>query len=327
MKKHYKLAALFILFSGIYNVAFGHILLDTTSVLFIGNSFTNDNNCPDVFRNLANQAKSAIHVETVIHLGGSVKNYINNDTCWRTIKSRKWDYIVFQDLQSCYSDTAGIFPKDILDDNIKFQAKIKKLLPCAKIIYVAGWEKLDAFKDRFPGDNIKRLIHRIMMNYAFLNNKPNVHNIIAPVGLAWLRSLQTNHDIALYVTSDYRHPAKRGTYLYAIVIFTTIFKYSPDYNLFYSGISSKDAHLLCKCGYRAVMDTIDYTNLKTSSLKIHKMGNTWYANPFYKHYQWFKNNLPIQDAHQFSFMKPDKKSIYTAKAIDWKGCIKTSFGF
>jgi len=295
-------------------------LTDTVSILFIGNSFTVNNDCPGVFKHVTDGAGKKVCIGSCIHRGGSVKDFINNDTCWTKIKSRNWDYIVFQDYQAFYGDTLGVFPEGILEDNLKFQEKIKKINHCAKIIYTAGWENRNGFKDRFPKDNMKRLIHRIMANYAYLNNKNGVHNIIAPVGLVWLNSMQSKKDIQLYLSSDNRHPTRRGTDLFAITMYVVIFKSNPEQTLFFGDVGTAETRFIANICYKTVMDTFGYTNIKAHSIKITKVGNLLIADPFYQHYQWFKNDKVIDGANSFIHKKDHFGSKYTLKAIKGKGC-------
>ena len=289
-------------------------------VLFIGNSFTRNNGTIELFKNIAFTAGFQVNAEGFLREGGSVEKYIHNDSCWKVVRSRNWDYLIIQDYQSYYGDTLGVFPPGLLEANIAFQDSIKKINPCAKIIYVAGWDKQAGLKNYSSTDTIIRLIPRIMVNIRYLNNQPGVHNIIAPVGLAWLRCLQRNRNIRLYIITDHRHPARRGTYLYAIVIFSVIFRQNPDKSLYYNGISDSDAHYLCKLGFDVVKDTLNYTNLKSHCLRFFRIGNFLVADPGYSHYEWYINNVPYKGSYGFIFSKFDPACTYSVVATNKKGC-------
>lgn len=67
---------------------------------------------------------------------------------------------------------------------------------------------------------------------------------VAPVGLAWQRSIRKRPDLDLYV-ADHEHPSIYGTYLATCVVYATLFGKSPV-GLGYtaSGMSSTDAAFL-----------------------------------------------------------------------------------
>ncbi len=297
---------------------------DSINILFIGNSFTVLNDEPLLFSSLARIAKIPVHVESFTHLGVGVDFFIAKDSCWLAIKSRKWDYIVFQDLQSYYYDSLAKFPPHILADNLKFQDSIKSLIPCVKIIYVAGWEMQGGIPARFHGDNTILMINRILSNYAYLNNQPNVHNTISPVGVAWKQSEKLRPDLVL-VSSDDRHPSPSGSYLYACEMFCTIFRQNPT-NLAYSfSISAEAAWFLRNIAYKAFMDTIDYTNVDAITLQCTKTKNCLMADSGYSNYKWYRNDTLIAKSTFDSLNITDTNSYYSVTCTNANGCTISSF--
>jgi hypothetical protein len=298
---------------------------DSTSILFIGNSFTVNNDMPDVVLQLAHQVGLRVRIDSFIALGQSVNYFMNDDTCFQKIKSREWDYVVFQDYQAFFYDSLGTFPPGIFENNLKFQDSIKKWQPCAKIIYEAGWEKKGGIPSRFPGDNTDKLINRILANYAYLNNQPGVHNTLAPVGLAWMHSIHKHPEYELYGTWDFRHPSQMGTFLTGSVMFTTIFKYNPNRHYYVpSYLSEDETKFFTDLAYHAVMDTFDYTNLKSITPELHRDGRKLYTDDEYAKYQWYRNDTLIVGATEMS-IEMTKSAVYTLRVINDKGCNYTSF--
>lgn len=298
---------------------------DSTSILFIGNSFTVNNDMPDVVRQLAHQVGLRVKIDSFIALGQSVNYFIKDDTCFRKIKSREWDYVVFQDYQAFFYDSLGTFPPGIFENNLKFQDSIKKWQPCAKIIYEAGWEQKGGIPSRFPGDNTDKLINRIMANYAYLNDQQGVHNTLAPVGLAWMRSMHKHPEYELYGTWDYRHPSQKGTFLAGSVMFTTIFKYNPGIHYYVPYyLSEGETKFFTDLAYHTVMDTFDYTNLRSITPELHREGNKLYTEDRYAKYQWYRNDTLMKDATERS-VEINRPAVYTLRVINDKGCNYTSF--
>lgn len=192
-----------------------------TKVLFIGNSFTAKNDAWDIFTYLSMWGGHDVYVDRYIALGQGVKHHLESVECFEKVKSQKWDFIVFQDYQADFYDSFGKFPDKVLNNNILFQSKLKQFAPSAKIIYVAAWEKKSGATELFPTDNYEKMCLRILANYEYLNNQKSVHNIIAPLGMAWMQVLCERPDIQLY-EEDNRHPALAGAYLYACIIYSVI---------------------------------------------------------------------------------------------------------
>lgn len=329
--------ALFLLFfaGGIYPA---HGQSSPVRILFIGNSFTEGNDLPDIESGLAETAGIKTEIKAYIALGKSVDYFIHDPACWNFIRSRPWDYIVIQDDQQYYSGSVGKidsfgYPSPLLINNIIFQDSIKKLIPCVKIIYFAGWGKNGGDTSMFPNDNTVKLVRRIADNYLYMNNLPMVHNVIAPIGIAWISCinqrphLASNVDTFLY-SPDGRHPGKAGSYLAACVIFVTVFHRSPvGFKDSYRFVSQNLKTFLQQNAWDAVTGSIKYSNLGGIAPVVRNRGRTMYASKKYTSYQWYNNNSPIKGANLYLYKCPltGKAQEYRVEAIDKKGCIYRSF--
>src|SRR6185369_11600251 len=102
------------------------------------------------------------------------------------------------------------------------------------------------------------------------NSQKGVDNIIAPVGLSWYKAMYPNSQIYLY-SGDDRHPSRAGTYLYAAVMYTIIFKSNPEIanDHIFQDMKTETRHFLCKTAFNTVYDTLSYTNLSSHSIQIY----------------------------------------------------------
>jgi hypothetical protein len=301
-------------------------------VLMIGNSFIYNNNLPDIERDLVKAAGIHAQISAYLDTGKSIDYFITDTSCFNMIKSASWDYIVIQDYQAYYYDSLGKFDSmgyniPLLKNNLKFQDSIKKLNPCVKIIYFAGWEQFGGVPDRFPGDNTEKMIKRILANYKFLNDLPSVHNVIAPIGVAWIKCLAENPGIDFYLYgSDNRHPAYGGSYLSACVLFSTIFRQSPVNlkNPFYF-IPPKFDTIFKKCAIQAVMDSLVFTSLPEITPVVNSDWKAVYTTPLYTSYQWYADNSLISGATDYKYYFMDYSKTYSVITTDAKGCSLKSF--
>jgi hypothetical protein len=307
-------------------------------ILFIGNSFTEGNDLPGIVKGLADEVEINTEIVSHIALGQSIDYFINEPECWDYIRSRQWDYIVIQDNQKYYTDSIGTLdsfgmPIPLLSNNIKFQNRIKKLVPCAKIIYFAGWEQNGGDKCMSPNDNTVKLVKRILANYGYLNNQAGVHNIIAPIGIAWISSitqrpyLARNVDSLLYRT-DGRHPGNAGSYLAACVLFTTIFHCSPvNLKDIYQFVPQELKTFLQQNAWDAVTDSYEYSNIGSITPLLTHQGKSICASKNYISYQWYNGARPITGAKNFNYKYPEdrKNQEYWVETTDKKGCKYRSF--
>jgi len=307
-------------------------------ILFIGNSFTEGNDLPGIVKGLADQIE--INTEVVAHIaeGQSIDYFIHERECWDYIRSRPWDYIVIQDNQKYYDDSIGKLdsfgvPIPLLANNVKFQDSIKKLLPCVKIIYFAGWEQNGGDSCFAPDDNTVKLVKRILDNYGYLNSQPGVHNIIAPIGIAWISSfnkrpyLARNVDSLLYRT-DGRHPGNAGSYLAACVIFATVFHRSPvNLKDIYQFVPQELKTFLQQNAWDAVTGNFKYSNLGSITPVVKIKGKSVCASKGYVSYQWYSDYIPIPGARSYKYVYPEtgSKQEYWVETTDKKGCSYRSF--
>jgi hypothetical protein len=297
---------------------------DTTFVLFIGNSFTDNYDVPGLLDSMARHEGLPLHTGKFLRLGQSISYFADNDTCFNLIRSRDWSFIVFQDNQSNYVDTAGKIPGDIVSLNLKFQDSIKKLVPCTHIIYAACWEKKGGFPARFPGDNTERLYKRIFANYTWLNSRPGTNNIIAPVGLAWLRLITDHPELNPYNEADNRHPSLIGAYAFAAAIYAIL--YDNDYKKAdYRNVFTADvAGIIQNAALHAVQTHYTGINLPSVVIPVRFKNRKLMAPAGYARYQWYCNDKPIKGGikNTISFGKGQKH--YWVKAWDKKGCMYSS---
>ena len=293
-------------------------------------------------------------IDLKIGLGQSVDYHFHDPVCWAKIKEKKWDYIIIQDNQRYYCDRRGLIDSfdytnhmamrvPLLENNIHMQDSIKKLDPGVKIIYFAGWEKCGGEPERFPGDSTKKMIARILANYKYMNDQPGVHNLIAPVGAAFIKCMNDRpymakiplpNDTAFNLYDhDGRHPGNATSYLSACVIYVMIFHRSPiGLQDSVSNISASMNAYLKQVAWQTVLDSFSYTNLAVFCpvvKKARKMHNALYTTNNYASYQWFYEEDAIAGATAYKFEagKTCRTGNYRVETKDKKGNLYRSFPF
>jgi len=179
----------------------------TTRILFIGNSFTFVNGGLD--KQLKGLAPTTEAVCIVVG-GYTLKKHWTDGNAVQTIREGKWDYVILQE----QSQIPVINQIEFYDYVRKFDEEIRR--NGAKTILLMTWERPDSRKFGVTTDNLATA-------YTAIGKELGVK--VAPVGLAFARSILNKPELTLY--SQDGHPTMEGTYLAACVLYQTIFENSP----------------------------------------------------------------------------------------------------
>ncbi len=200
---------------------------DTTSVLFIGNSFTFYNDMPGLFKEIATSKGKTVYTDTAVTGGKDLKFHSERERTYELIKSRKWDFVVLQGHSNEFAqpdskvDTLTYpFAKKIIDS-------IRTYSKCSRILFYMTW----GYKNGNPKwkaiasfDSMQYRIERQYLRFA-----DKLHTGVSPVGMVWKEVRTFNPEINLYA-EDRFHPILTGSYLSACTFYTTIFGETPYKN-------------------------------------------------------------------------------------------------
>lgn len=179
-------------------------------VLFIGNSYTYFNNCPEIFAALARAREPGREIEVgrVTVPGQTLLALWERSDARQVLRSSQWDYVVLQD-QSQLGDSLrdGKFvvnaPRMLHWGVRLFDAEIRR--QGARTVLFLTWAR-KAQPDQ-QGD----------LNYGYDSIARELGAILAPVGPAWQKTRADHPDLELYA-DDGSHPSPAGSYLAAAVL-------------------------------------------------------------------------------------------------------------
>lgn len=255
-KKKFSLTIIFILFSV---VVFpdspdlkGPLTVNPKSVLMVGNSFLYFNNgMHNPVRNLIKADPSFqedYQYRKITISGGSltwhnIKSYITNpfmgsftfDKDNNLVKQEKkqFDLAIMHDCSRC-PITEGTKP--MFHKVIDVHAKTLKKADIEPALLMT-W----AYKNK------SSMTKKLAKEYIDAANRNNI--LVIPVGLAFAKVNKDFPDIDLY-TKDKRHPSRAGTYLGACVIFSSLYKKSPEGNTFFFGLDAQEAKNLQRAAWQ-----------------------------------------------------------------------------
>jgi len=178
-------------------------------ILFIGNSLTHFHDLPAFVRAMGAADQPARKLTTVMLAPGgyTLQRHLHAPKTPRpasVIKKNKADYVVLQE-----QSTRPLVEPELME---KFAGKFTEL--CKKAKSVPVWYMT------FSRQNQPEYQDKISEQYERVHKQNG--GLLAPVGRAWQQVRKDHKDVELHM-QDRVHPAARGTYLSACVLYGTMF--------------------------------------------------------------------------------------------------------
>lgn len=177
-------------------------------LLFIGNSFTQRNDLPQMLQDLA-LARGLVLSHDLISVGGaSLRTHWNAGRAAEAIASGGYDYVVLQEQSTLPIKNAGRMAENIrlFHDTIQ-QAN-------AKTVLYMTWARQHSPESQQP------------ITDAYNSIGSELGSIVVPVGLAW-QKFATKHAQPLLYDRDQSHPSVAGSYLAACVFLAVLCGVTP----------------------------------------------------------------------------------------------------
>lgn len=232
--------------------------IDTTSVLFLGNSFTAANSLSNVFQQLATKAGKIVYVEDNCPGGYTLNGHSTNSTSLQKIYSRNWDYVVLQEQSQIPSfipeRDSLMYPYAITLDSL-----IHANSPCTKTVFFMTWAHKNGDLGLPVGsDTYEDMQQRLRSGYMTIAD--SLDAMLAPCGWSWRYVRQNNPGIELYSSDNY-HPDITGTYLAACTFYSLFFQQSCSGIGYYAGITDTTAQYLQGAASQIVLDSLNLWNV------------------------------------------------------------------
>ena len=209
-------------------------------ILFVGNSLTGFNDGVDTHLEglvAASDSLPWINAESAWFAGASLRSHWSSDDTKDRIRNGDWDVVVLQEhSRLSITDTENMYTYALLLDELILDGG-------ARTVFFMTW----AWRDE-PG-----MIDQLVPGYRGIAGELGA--ALAPVGLAWERSLSENPDLDLY-EEDGIHPDYHGTYLAACVFYALLWKESPEGIPYYGprSVTPVEGKFLQKIAWETVID-------------------------------------------------------------------------
>lgn len=258
----------FYIFCSRFSTNYSNLVEDADiKILLIGSSYFSYNNLPYLLKQLNTAQAKDVFIDYRIQNGTYLDFHALNPTTELKINQSPWDYVI---LQGCctnagYPDTHHlIFPpyaRHPLKSSLEtLKQKILSNNDSTKIVYCLPW----AFEDgttwiQNQNDSYEDMQKKIYDNVTSLAHELDI--MTAPVGWAWYKVLQDSSKLHYLHLSDWNHPSRRGSYLMACVIYSTLYLDSLENVDFYAGLPEDEARYFQTIASQTVLDDPEVWNL------------------------------------------------------------------
>ena len=225
-------------------------------VLFIGNSYTDVNNLPQLVQRVAESAGDVLEYQSNTPGGCTFAQHCTNRSM-SLIQQGGWDVVVLQE-----QSQLPAFPIEMVEEMVypfaeRLVDSIYAFNPEGEAMFYMTWGRKNGdteYGSMYPMmstyEGMDSLLYARYMYMAEANDAS-----VCPVGRVW-HYLRDNHsEIELYMP-DGSHPSMAGSYAAACSFYTMMFGRDPDNITYDAGLSPKAAHLIRSAVHDVVYDSL-----------------------------------------------------------------------
>lgn len=239
---------------------------DTVSVLFIGNSFTFMHEMPNTFREIAKSKGKVVHVERVTEGGKSMDWHSKQEKTYTTIKSRKWDYVVLQELSNTPAQPESKIETISLPFFRQVADSIRKNAACTQIMLYMTWGYKNGNSQWAEINTYEAMQARITNTYLRFTDLLNAQ--VSPVGSVWSQVRSSYPALELYDVDTF-HPSPLGSYLSAATFYASIFGDSPYGSKYYAGLDPYTVEMIQLTASQMVLNNLNQWRLAYNNNAIY----------------------------------------------------------
>ena len=253
MKKQLALIIIFLTSLGSINAQ------DSTSILFIGNSYTYFNNMPDILSNIATSFGNHVQHASQTPGGMTFSGHAGNTATYTAMNSADWDYVVLQAQSQEPSFPYGQVNNQTLPYAMQLADSAQAISTCSQALFFMTWGRQNGDPQWDSINTFDKMNERLRLAYLRFADSSNAS--VSPVGVAW-KYVRDNHPEMNLYSGDGSHPSYAGSYLAACTFYAAVFHSSPIGSSFNGNLSANEALLLQQAASICVLDSIETWSLQ-----------------------------------------------------------------
>lgn len=227
----------------------------TYNVLFIGNSYTEVNNLPQMISDMAQSTGDAINYQAHTPGGCTFQQHVTGAAPY--VQQGGWDYVVLQEQSQLPSFPISQFMNESYPYAQQLCEMIRQYNPDAKIVFYMTWgrkygdqQNAQFYSPLGTYEGMDSLLYARYMMMASDN-----HTWVSPVGYVWHYIRDHYPEVELY-SSDQSHPSLVGTYAAACSFYTIFFQKNPQNINFNSSLEPSTAEMVKEVAKTLVYDSL-----------------------------------------------------------------------
>lgn len=239
------------------------------NVFFIGNSYTAQNNLPQLISEIAGSTGDNLSYQSHTPGGTTLQDHANDASVLATIDLGNWDYVVLQEQSQIPAFSLSFVQTEFFPFAAQLANYIKSKNLCGNPVFYMTWGRKNGdTQNCTPGSYLctyegmdDKIYERYMQ--AALENE----SLVSPVGRVWRYIRTQNPTLELY-EADGSHPNYLGSMIAAYTFYTTIFKKDPTLSTYDGNLSHTEANLV-----RNAVKTIVFDNMDTWYINVHDINS------------------------------------------------------
>jgi hypothetical protein len=300
----------------------------TTSILWLGNSYTAANNLPDLVYQLALSGGDSVTYNANTPGGYTLQMHSQNAMSLQLINQQPWDFVVVQAQSQEPSFDPAYVSANVFPYAAFLDSAIQTNDSCTQTVFYMTWGRKNgdasncaAWPPVCTYLGMQGLLRERYVQMAHDNNA-----VTAPCGEAWRNVIASNPTYDLF-QPDESHPSLYGSYLNACVFYATVFRKSPVGLQFMSTLPTADAYFLQQVAASTVFDSMSVWNTNVNYADpgftaVAQTGLTYNfsANTSTAIHQWnFGNGFVAGSANEtYTFASAGS---YVVQHVTWNGCL------
>lgn len=248
-------------------------------VLFLGNSYTERNNLPQIISNIAQSMGDTLLFDGYYPGSYTLLRHATDANSLNKIMTGNWDYVVLQEQSQRPAlgeeEVTKFFRYGKLIDSL-----IKLSNPCTETMFYMTWGRKNG-DDEYCGIIPTLCTYEGMdslLRSQYLKIADSLQAVLSPVGASWNFVRNFFPDIELF-NADGSHPSEAGSYAAAMTFYCAIFRKNPvdvPYQYTLPSAMAQNIRLAVK---KVVFDSLNKWGIGKSD-----------PNPFFS-YQLLPNNV------------------------------------
>lgn len=219
---------------------------------FIGNSYTQYNNLPNLINTIANNHGDTLESSSNTPGGAQLVQHVINANTLNGIRQGNWDFVVIQEQSQKPSFPQA--PTDVYPYAAQLNDSIEYYNPCGETVFYMTWGRKNGDPQWAPISTFDGMNTRL--RNAYLQMTVDNDAICSPVGAVWKAMRDSFPTVELY-TADGSHPSYAGSYLAACTFYATMFRKPLTGTTFYGSLTAATAQNIHTLVDLVVLDSLD----------------------------------------------------------------------